>query len=152
LKKEPKNLSNLDRLLKILKGATLPNELIAKLASRKCIRIKDLERVARWFAMWIRVDPKAAIASFQARIVNIDESKNRTKFAMTFITHLWDRGIFLLVYLGNKTAWELPDRDNRVNFTELIAALQEYWLQLSPKFPNVDEITIIGIDLTKRSS
>jgi CHAT domain len=89
-KKGPKNLSNLDHFLKILKGAALPNELIAKLASQKCSRTKDLERAARWFAVWIEVDPKAAIASFQVRISKIAESKKRTKFAMTFITHLWD--------------------------------------------------------------
>jgi hypothetical protein len=90
LKKEPKNLSNLDRLLKILKGATLSKELIARLASRKCSQIKDLDRVARWFAVWIEVDSKAALASFQVRISKIAKSKERTKFAMTFITHLWD--------------------------------------------------------------
>jgi hypothetical protein len=62
-----------------------------------------------------------------------------------------NRGIFLLVYLGSKTSWELPDSNNRVDFTGLITALEEHWLQISPKFPNVDDITIIGIDLTKRS-
>jgi CHAT domain len=89
-KKGPKNLSNLDHFLKILKGATLPNELIAKLASQKCSRTKDLERAARWFAVWIGVDPKAAIASFQIRISKIADSRKQTKFAMKFITHIWN--------------------------------------------------------------
>jgi CHAT domain len=76
--------------LKILKGATLSNELIAKLVSRKCNQIKKLDHLARWFAIWIGVNPKAALASFQVRIGNIDESKEQTKFAMTFITHIWN--------------------------------------------------------------
>jgi hypothetical protein len=29
-------------------------------------------------------------------------------------------------------------------------ALQEHWKLLSSKFPNVDDIIVIGIDLTKR--
>jgi hypothetical protein len=62
------------------------------------------------------------------------------------------RGIFLLVYLGTKTNWELPDSDDRVNFMGLITALEDRWLQISPNFPNVDDITVIGIDLTTRSS
>jgi CHAT domain len=90
LKKEPKNLSNLDQLLKILTGVTLSNELIAKLASQKCNRIKKLDHLARWFAIWIRVNPKAALASFQVRISKIAKSKEQTKFAMTFITHIWN--------------------------------------------------------------
>jgi CHAT domain len=89
-KKGPKTLSNLDHFLKILTGAALPNESIAKLASQKCRRTKDLERAARWFAVWIRVDPKAALASFQVRISKIANSRKQTKFAMKFITHIWN--------------------------------------------------------------
>jgi hypothetical protein len=69
--------------------------------------------------------------------------------------HRSNQGIFLLVYFPgeeNKTAWELPNSSNRVNFSELIAALEGHWLRISPKFPNIDCVTTIGIDLTKRSS
>jgi hypothetical protein len=62
------------------------------------------------------------------------------------------RGIFLLVYRGKQAHWELPSSGDRVDFTGLITALEEHWLQIAPKFPNVDDITVIGIDLTKRSS
>jgi hypothetical protein len=31
-------------------------------------------------------------------------------------------------------------------------SLQDYWSSISAKFPDVDDITVIGIDLTKRSS
>ena len=61
-----------------------------------------------------------------------------------------NRGVFVLVCRGEKSAWEVPNSSNRVNFPELTVALQEHWYQISPKFPNVDEITVIGIDLTKR--
>jgi hypothetical protein len=63
-----------------------------------------------------------------------------------------NRGIFVLVYRGKKKSWKMPDSTNRVDFLGLVEALQEYWLHISPKFPGVDDITVIGIDLTERSS
>ena len=87
--KEPKNLSNLDKLLKILQGSTLPDDLIEELASRKCRALKKLDHVARWFAVWTGVAPDAAIAALKARIGKIADPKKRTLFAMTFVTHLW---------------------------------------------------------------
>jgi len=88
LKREPKNLSNLDNLLKILQGSTLPDKLIEKLASRKCRTLKKLDHMARWFAVWTGVAPDAAIASLNARIGKITDPKKRTLFAMIFVTHL----------------------------------------------------------------
>lgn len=61
------------------------------------------------------------------------------------------RGIFLLVYRGSKQHWEMPGRDQPVNFKGLIEALQCHWEQISPTFPKIENITVIGIDLTKRS-
>ncbi len=86
---EPKNLSNLDELLKIVQGSTLPDELIEELASRKCSVIDELDHLARWFGVWINVAPEAAIASFKARIGAIADPKEQTVFAMTFVTHLF---------------------------------------------------------------
>jgi hypothetical protein len=88
-KTELRNLSNLDKLLKIVQGSTLPDDQIEELASRKCHSIKKLEHVARWFAVWAGVAPKAAIASLKARIRKIKDSEKQTLFAMTFVTHLW---------------------------------------------------------------
>ena len=62
-----------------------------------------------------------------------------------------NRGLFVLVYRGEKTGWDIPDR-NRLNFAGLVAALHEHWLAISAKFPGVEEIKVVGIDLTKRSS
>jgi len=62
------------------------------------------------------------------------------------------RGIFLLVYRGKEQPWKVPGRDDRLNFDQLVAALQNHWTQISPSFPNIEEIKVIGIDLTKRMS
>ena len=62
------------------------------------------------------------------------------------------RGVFVLVYRGGKPHWEVPGSGIRVDFEGLTSALQEHWTQISPKFSNVDDIKVIGIDLTKRSS
>jgi hypothetical protein len=88
-KTEPKNLSNLDKLLKILQGSNLPDDLIEGLASRKCRTLKKLDHAARWFAVWAGTAPEAAIAVLKARIGKIADPKKRTLFVMTFATHLW---------------------------------------------------------------
>jgi hypothetical protein len=62
------------------------------------------------------------------------------------------RGIFALVYRGDKAGWEVPASANRVDFDGLVRSLQDHWTTISPKFPGVDKITVIGINLTKRGS
>jgi len=61
-------------------------------------------------------------------------------------------GIFILVHNGEKAGWDVPGGSNRVDFDGLIAALQNHWESIAEKFPNVDSITVIGIDLTRRSA
>ncbi len=87
--KEPKSLSNLDKMLKIIQGSTISDDLIEELASRKCRTLKKLYHLARWFAVWAGVAPESAITSLKARIGMIAPRKKRTLFAMTFVTHLW---------------------------------------------------------------
>lgn len=60
------------------------------------------------------------------------------------------RGIFLLIYSGRQGTWELPDRANSVDFSGLVDALQSHWRAIAHRFPNVYEIRVLGIDLTKR--
>lgn len=61
------------------------------------------------------------------------------------------RGIFLLVYRGvGRKSWKLADGSS-VDFEGIVAALQAHWLTLSPRYPKVEEIRVIGIDLTKRT-
>lgn len=58
-------------------------------------------------------------------------------------------GIFLLVNHGGQAAWETPNK-GLLGFNDLVTALQEHWLVIASRFPNVEDIKVIGIDLTKR--
>ena len=60
------------------------------------------------------------------------------------------RGIFALVYRGEKTEWKLPHSKRRVGFDGLIQALRRHWLTISPRFANVVDLRVLGIDLTAR--
>jgi hypothetical protein len=60
------------------------------------------------------------------------------------------RGIFLLVYLGVKSYWDLPNGRRVSTFEMLIDELQRHWTLISNAYPGVEDIRIIGIDLTRR--
>jgi hypothetical protein len=61
------------------------------------------------------------------------------------------RGIYALVYRGEeKRSWQLPGSRRTVDFGGLIEALRAHWASIASKFPGIDDITIIGIDLKKR--
>lgn len=61
-------------------------------------------------------------------------------------------GIFFLVYRGNKKTWRHPDSSNNLNFERLVEALQEYAAILVERLSNVENLKVIGIDLTKRGA
>jgi len=61
------------------------------------------------------------------------------------------RGIFLLVYRGTQGRWERPGRGKSVDFEGLVQALQAHWFRISGGYEGVDDIRVIGIDLTARS-
>lgn len=61
-----------------------------------------------------------------------------------------NRGLFVLVYRGEKSTWDVLSR-GVVDFDGLVGVLQEHWLAISAKFVRVEEIKVIGIDLTKRT-
>ena len=85
---EPQNLSNLNRLVKIIQGSNMPDELIEELASQKCRSLRKQEHVARWFAVWTGVAPDIAIAAIKKRIGKISDPTDQTLFAMTYVTNL----------------------------------------------------------------
>lgn len=59
------------------------------------------------------------------------------------------RGIFALVNLSPAKRWQLPSSD-LVDFDGLVQALQNHWKSIANKHSHVEDIAIIGIDLTKR--
>ncbi|MCY4260061.1 MAG: hypothetical protein OXC91_07335 [Rhodobacteraceae bacterium] len=63
-------------------------------------------------------------------------------------------GIFLLLSRGERQSWRIPD-GNQVGFEDLIEALRAYGVELlatCDEFKGtIDNIQIVGIDLTKRS-
>jgi hypothetical protein len=59
------------------------------------------------------------------------------------------RGIFALVNLSPAKRWQLPSND-LVDFDGLVQALQNHWKSIANKHSHVEDIAIIGIDLTKR--
>jgi hypothetical protein len=61
-----------------------------------------------------------------------------------------NRGIFVLVYRGDRKSWQIPDRNLKVTFLELVESLQNHWKKIATNYPKIDEIKVIGIDLTKR--
>jgi hypothetical protein len=62
-----------------------------------------------------------------------------------------NRGLFVLVYRGERQGWELPVTSKTVDFDGLVSALQAHWAAISDRFSNVDDIRVIGINLTRRS-
>jgi len=60
------------------------------------------------------------------------------------------RGIYLLINRGTQKNWQLPV-GGMVNFDGLISALQAHWTSVASIHPQVEEIRVIGIDLTRRA-
>ncbi|MBV6448192.1 hypothetical protein [Nitrosomonas sp.] len=85
---EPKNLTNLDRLLKIVEGSSLTDNQIEALASQKCHNLTEWDHVARWFAVWMGVATDKAMVAFNNRIESISDPEQQTLFAMIFVTQL----------------------------------------------------------------
>ena len=62
-----------------------------------------------------------------------------------------NRGLFVLIYYGEKLNWVLPHTGKTVDFGELIANLQSHWAMIYSRFPGIDDIRVIGVDLTQRA-
>lgn len=60
------------------------------------------------------------------------------------------RGIFLLIYVGIKKSWDLPRGGNPENFDELLTALRQHWSVIANEYQNVEDLAVVGIDLTRR--
>lgn len=86
---EPANAGTLGKLLKILQGSALSDEEIAALASQKVRSVQTPGHVAHWYAVWVGVDPEAAIPHLATYFEKLPEGEARTEFAMSFVTNLW---------------------------------------------------------------
>jgi hypothetical protein len=86
--REPRDLSNLGYLLNILEGSSLTDTEISRLASRKCMHLKRLDNLARWFSTWVATDPEMSLPVLEDRMKRISKMADRTAFAMQFITQL----------------------------------------------------------------
>ncbi|MER9262649.1 hypothetical protein [Mesorhizobium sp. M0619] len=60
------------------------------------------------------------------------------------------RGIFLLVYIGTKKSWDLPGGGKAESFEALLTALRQHWSVIFSQHPNVEDLAVVGIDLTLR--
>lgn len=88
LQVEPMSLSNLEHMLHIVQGSNQPDQVIANLAARKCRRLRNPEHLARWFAVWVGVEPDPAITNLEDHIRVIADIEYRVRFSMIFITNL----------------------------------------------------------------
>lgn len=61
-----------------------------------------------------------------------------------------NRGLFVLVYRGQKGGWEVPSLAHKVGFLGLVQALETRWAAIADRFDNVDDVRVIGIDLARR--
>jgi hypothetical protein len=60
------------------------------------------------------------------------------------------RGFFVLVHNGTEKAWTVKE-GVRVDFEGLVKALEGRWSELTPNFPEVDDVQVIGINLPLRA-
>lgn len=60
------------------------------------------------------------------------------------------RGIFLLVYVGKRKRWDLPGGGCVDDFEALLGALRQHWTGIAGQYPNVEDLAVVGIDLTRR--
>lgn len=61
------------------------------------------------------------------------------------------RGIFLLMYQGGRSYWNLPDGSRVTSVEALTEGLQAHWAKVAKDFPHVHAVHVIGIDLTMRA-
>jgi len=58
-------------------------------------------------------------------------------------------GLYVLVHQGKQQSWTIPD-GSKADFVGLVEALTRHWFAIASRFPGIEEVKVIGIDLTKR--
>lgn len=87
--REPLNVENLNKLLKILLGSTVSDSAIAELAITKCQSVSELNNLALWFAVWCGLQPGPAIEMLKAKLDRVDSAEMRLELVMRFLNSLW---------------------------------------------------------------
>lgn len=87
IQREPKNLNSLDTLLKIVMSSKCESDVLKRLSSKKCKQLKSHTHLARWYAVWVAVDPSIAIDSLECKLKEFD-GERQEQFAMLFLTSL----------------------------------------------------------------
>jgi len=59
-------------------------------------------------------------------------------------------GVFLLIYRGEKTSWQVGEPKETLDFDQFVQYMSEYWSEISKSYPKIDDVLVIGIDLTAR--
>ncbi|CCO60600.1 conserved hypothetical protein [Vibrio nigripulchritudo] len=87
IKREPKNLASLETLLKIVMSSNIEADALKQLSSKKCKQLKSHTHLARWYAVWVAVDPSNAIDSLESKLSEFG-GEQQEQFAMLFLTSL----------------------------------------------------------------
>jgi hypothetical protein len=88
LAKPPRCVANLRYMFNIVHGSSLDNTLIAELAAEKANATTNVPAAPMWFAMWVGVEPQAAIPVLAKRLAELGEDSEKIDFAVHFITTL----------------------------------------------------------------
>lgn len=84
----PRRADSLQKLLIIVHGSTVSDQVIADLAARGIDECASMECRAVWFASLIGADPEQGIPKLRAYLGGLNDPADRTHFAMHAVTHL----------------------------------------------------------------
>lgn len=85
---EPKNLRNLQFLLNVIQGSTMPDEAVRSLARSRALSSVQLGSCAKWYSVWIGVAAGEALPALGARIETFSAGEDRSRFVMTVVTQI----------------------------------------------------------------
>ncbi|WP_421416900.1 hypothetical protein [Agrobacterium tumefaciens] len=68
---EPVDGGALSKALKIIRGSNVPDAEIASLCRIKCSTVTEIARLGQWFAVWVGVEPEAAIPCVSERLITL---------------------------------------------------------------------------------
>ena len=61
-----------------------------------------------------------------------------------------NRGLFVLLCRGTQSYWKLPDGTRAEDLPTLVDALQKHWAVISNRYPGIEDVRVVGVDLEER--